>query len=548
MSTDWQSIAAAKRAERDAKLPQEWRLDASFLKDVNESSDVSVMHVPRTCGLLSEDDIALTENYDATALLDELASGQIKAIDVATAFCKRAAIAHQLTGCLTEMMFDQALERAKMLDEYMSKEGKALGPLHGLPISLKLTIVLGYDVKGVASTIGFVSFISRGLAKQNATIVDILLELGAVVFVKTNLPQTLMTADSENNIYGRVLNPHRLNLTAGGSSGGEGALIALRGSLLGVGTDIAGSVRIPALCDAIYGFKPTANRVPYTGQTSPARPGAFPIAPCCGPLATSVRDLGLFLKNAIGDDPWARDEAAVGGPWREVPPVPRGKTLRIGLFVEEKATYPVHPVALRALQTATKALEAAGHAVVPIPDDAVPSIAATLKLSWQYFTMDPKKTAVGHVAASGEPFIKSIATMRHPELADWAPGLDDVYGLNVQRRMTQKAWKDVIVREGLDAILMPTYQGSPPPHDMYGLPPYTVLANLLDYPAAALPFLKADKKLDEPYVRDVKYTPPYNKEAMEGGPCGVQVMGKPMKDEELMRIIEVVDAVLKKAS
>lgn len=66
------------------------------------------------------------------------------------------------------------------------------------------------------------------------------------------------TADSENNVFGRTLNPGNTKLTAGGSSGGEGALVAFRGSILGVGTDIAGSVRIPALCNGVYGFKPTA--------------------------------------------------------------------------------------------------------------------------------------------------------------------------------------------------------------------------------------------------------------------------------------------------
>lgn len=113
------------------------------------------------------------------------------------------------------------------------------------------------------------SFINRPAADFNSPLVDILLDNGAVLYVKTNIPQTLMTADSENNVFGRVLNPNKLTLTAGGSSGGEGALVGMRGSILGVGTDIGGSIRIPAFCCGTYGFKPSTDRVPFGGQTNP---------------------------------------------------------------------------------------------------------------------------------------------------------------------------------------------------------------------------------------------------------------------------------------
>ena len=116
-------------------------------------------------------------------------------------------------------------------DQIKSK-GKPLGPLHGLPISVKDS----FQVAGTEATIGFVSFLGEK-STSNSPIVDILLSLGAVPYVKTNIPMTLMTADSDNNIFGRALNPHNTMLNAGGSSGGEGALVAFRGSPIGVGTD-----------------------------------------------------------------------------------------------------------------------------------------------------------------------------------------------------------------------------------------------------------------------------------------------------------------------
>ena len=148
-----------------------------------------------------------------------------------------------------------------------------------------------FSYVGVASTIGFTSFLDNPLPTENAPLVKILLELGAILYCKTNIPQTMMTGDSHNFLFGRVLNPHKLKLGAGGSSGGEGALVAMRGSILGIGTDIGGSIRIPALCNGTYGFKPSSHRVPYGGQASPVRAGSPGFPPVAGPLANSFDDL-----------------------------------------------------------------------------------------------------------------------------------------------------------------------------------------------------------------------------------------------------------------
>jgi len=99
------------------------------------------MDVPRTCGILSEKELDITENYDATALVEKMAKGEFKSVEVVTAFCKRAAIAQQCVSCLTEIMFDEAIARAKECDDVLEKEGRVLGPLHGLPISLKVCVM-----------------------------------------------------------------------------------------------------------------------------------------------------------------------------------------------------------------------------------------------------------------------------------------------------------------------------------------------------------------------------------------------------------------------
>jgi amidase len=166
-------------------------------------------------------------------------------------------LSHQLTriqtNCLTEIFFDKAIQRARNLDrEKQLNPTGVLRPFHGLPVSLKDSFqVAGYD-----TSTGLACFVDEPAEEDSAT-AAMLIDLGAVLYCKTNVPQSIMTGDSDNNVFGRTLNPRNTKLTAGGSTGGEGALIALRGSVLGVGTDIGGSIRVPSLCNGLYGFRPS---------------------------------------------------------------------------------------------------------------------------------------------------------------------------------------------------------------------------------------------------------------------------------------------------
>ena len=206
---------------------------------------------------------------------------------------QRATISHQLTTSLTEPLFPSALARASHLDAHLSRTGAPLGPLHGLPISLKDS----FHITGIDSSIGIAS-LCNAPASKNATIVDILLAAGAVIHCTTNVPQTLMALDSVNNIFGRTLNPqNRQEWTAGGSSGGEGVLVKMRGSVFGIGTDVGGSVRIPAMCNGIYGFKPSLGRIPAEGQTSAQAEGSGKVGmeSVVGVIANDLGDIDLFM-------------------------------------------------------------------------------------------------------------------------------------------------------------------------------------------------------------------------------------------------------------
>ncbi|KAK6583698.1 hypothetical protein PZA11_003428 [Diplocarpon coronariae] len=542
----WQSLARAHREAAASRIPSDWRLPLEVTDPVSQASGQSVMAIPSTCGLLTPEQIDITENYSAVTLLKHLASGRFTSVTVTTAFCKRAAIAQQLVSCLTEIFFEEALERAKYCDDYLAREGKTLGPFHGIPISLKDS----FNIKGQKSTIGYTSFISNPPATSNSPLVTILLSLGCVLYVKTNVPQTMMTADSHNNIFGRVLNPRNTALTAGGSSGGEGALSALRGSILGVGTDIAGSIRIPAFCNGVVGFKPSTRRIPYSGQTSPGRAGNFGILESAGPICRDVADAELFMRSVLSYDCWKLDADVLPLPWRQIRVPAEGeeeRILRIGLLLEDPR-FPLHPPMQRVLQTVVSILEKAGHVVVSLSPLLPETLSAdALHTAMRVLSSDPNHTAIRNIKVSHEPLIPSIATTITPEMAEYAPTLDSVFEQNVRMKGIKDTVRDVWVKEDLDAVVMPVFQGMTPGHDKFGGPSYTVLANLLDYPACAIPFGKAEKEVDEGFVRDMTYVPPYDADAVEGVLGGFQVMGRNLKDEETLEVTRIVFELLKKA-
>ena len=135
---------------------------------------------------------------------------------------------------------------------------KFLPPLFGIPISIKDS----FDVEGLATTFGLMS--RANSTPVESPLVKCLKNSGMIPFVKTNVPQLLMTFETNNNLWGRSLNPWNRERTVGGSSGGEAALIAVRGSPLGIGSDVGGSLRIPAEYNGVFTLKPSSKRISTT--------------------------------------------------------------------------------------------------------------------------------------------------------------------------------------------------------------------------------------------------------------------------------------------
>ena len=143
---EWKTKAAAKRARQLDSIPKEWHLPESVLK----TKPKNTYEFLKTCGALTAQELQITETTDAQALLDMMASGEFPAVAVTKAFCKRAAIAQQLIGCCTEMFFQEAVDRARFLDQYLKDNGKPFGPLHGLPVSIKDV----FNISGQDTTVG----------------------------------------------------------------------------------------------------------------------------------------------------------------------------------------------------------------------------------------------------------------------------------------------------------------------------------------------------------------------------------------------------------
>ena len=482
---DWQTRVARKRESCLERIPKEWLLPSSILEGLQQpleakANNLMKADIPRKSKIMTEHEISITEDYAVAALLEALTTSKLTALEVTLAFAKRAAIAGQLLNCLTETYFEEAQERAKQLDAMKSK-GEITGPLHGLPISIKD----GFKVKGSDASIGFVSFLGR-TSEANSPLVDILLELGAIIYVKTNIPQTLMTADSHNNVFGRTLNPHNTMLTAGGSSGGEGALVAFRGSPLGIGTDVAGSIRIPALCDGTYGFKPTASRIPYGGQASPRPPGYNFFLACAGPLANDMDGLQVLVKAVIQATPARFDSTSLDVPWRSVRNPAKSK-LRIGLLPEDPV-HPLHPPVKRALSEVARLISIQGHEIVRL-QSAECHVADASEVAFRYLSLARWKTGSSPIEQGGEPLMPSVEMARNVMGRMPKHFIDDINGLeelpllaalNVKRAAIDEDWRKLWNKYQLDAVLAPAAQHTAVPHDQYELPPYTVFLNCLD--------------------------------------------------------------------
>lgn len=490
MSDAWRAVASRKQEERTSRIPSAWRLTDEA------TTRRSVLDVPRQCGLLTNQELNITEAHDATALVEQIARGLLKSEDVVRAFCKRAAIAHQVTNCLTEILFDDAIVRAQYLDSYLERTGQPIGPLHGIPISLKDT----FKIRGYDASVG-VAALCHKPADANSALVDLLVSLGAVLYCKTNIPQTMMALDSHNNVFGRTINPANKDLTAGGSSGGEGALIAMRGSILGIGTDVGGSIRVPAMANGLYGVKPSHGRVPYGGQEGGMKPGSskYGIESTAGPIATSIRDCELLLKAVANGSPEIFDADVIPQNWDQQTPLHKTGPLRIGIARTDGHVKPLPPIE-KLLSEVAQTLHSSPHNIELVEIDLSALLPRALKTFNGITSIDGANAWFDLLAETNEPLSPWLQgrLTRRPKKS-----IDDVRALQHQKLDLQAAFLAVWRESGghwltdaseahlgdrtLDALICPVAPHPVAPVDRWNTVNYTAAFNLLDVAAGVLP-------------------------------------------------------------
>ncbi len=405
-------------------------------------------------------------------------------------------------NCITELLPEKALARAKDLDDYYKKHKRPVGTLHGLPISVKEHV----GMKGLGLNGGFVSWWdSKG--EDDSNLLKILWNAGCVFYARTTQPQTLMHLETSSNLYGVTVNPFNRNLTPGGSSGGEGALIGLRGSCLGVGTDIGGSIRSPSANCGLYGLRPTSYRLPVDGWTATML-SQEQIVAVIGPLSTTLEGVKLFMKTAIAAKPWLVESSLIPFPWRDQESyLGRGqeKKLKVGVIWDDGIVKP-HPPIIRALKEIVDKLKTVQDVEIvnwkPYKHDEAWEIIASL-----YFC-DGANEEKKAIEASGEPWrpLSDFIIKENPYVKYHS--IEDVWYWTMRRekyrRAYTKVWNDTATGTGehgepegmVDVILCPVGPGAAPPIDHAKYWGYTSQWNLLDYPALVFPVSKVDSKLD----------------------------------------------------
>ncbi|KAI0361655.1 general amidase [Trametes cingulata] len=552
----WQQLVADKRRRQQEAIPKEWLIDPP------PPQVLDVRTFPDTCGLLSDREILITNTRDVDVLLEKLATAEWSAVEVTTAFYKRAIVAQQLVNCLTEIFVDRALARAAELDEHLKRTGKVVGPLHGLPISLKDQIC----IKGLETTMGYASWIGK-YADHDAVMTQILYECGAIPFVMTNVPQTLLWSETYNHVYGRTCNPANRTLTSGGSSGGEGALIAMKGSPLGIGSDLGGSVRYPSAFNGLYGLRTSYGRLPYSGCVNSLE-GQDSSPSSLGPISGSLNGIKTFMRAVISKETWLRDPLCVRKKWDEeaylLEEHGRGKKLCFGIMWDDGNVVPQPPVR-RALEMTKKALEAAGHTVIDWQALKHQELFYCLVSIWLAGAVADISATT---ASTGEPRITSMS----PEadaLVDtgvhYSPGISAYELWQVQKKRIALReeylahWRATAERTGtgrpVDAIICPVAPFPPPPHGKTIISTYTMVWSALNYTCCAFPVTSVDPVLDAKgppreflSATDKENYELYDPKTFENAPVGLQLVGGSLEEEAVIAMTEIVDAALKAAS
>lgn len=273
---------------------------------------------------------------------------EISSVEVVQAYLKRIEEVNPKLNAVVQLRADEALDEAHLADEALAR-GESKGLLHGIPMTIKDSL----DTAGLISTGGTLGR-KDFVPEKDATVVTRLKNEGAILLGKTNTPELTLAFETNNLIYGRTNNPYDLSRTSGGSSGGAAAIIASGGIPFDIGSDFAGSIRLPSHFCGLAGIKPTSGRVPRTGHIIPYASGAADAYQTIGPIARTVEDLTLLLAIIAGPD-W-QDPTIVPMPPANPDDVDLSK-LRVAFYTDNGTATPTAEI-VQTVKDVAKSLEA----------------------------------------------------------------------------------------------------------------------------------------------------------------------------------------------
>jgi amidase len=535
---EYETKRSALLQEFSDAVPAEFYLPQSII----DQAPKDVRNIPRESGLLTDRELDITEGYDASALAKEIAEKRYTAVEVAVAVCKRAIIAHQLINCLAEWFMEEAVETAKKLDQHLEATGQTVGPLHGIPVSVKEH----FPLAGHWSSLGILD--TRAKHEQDCQLFAILRKAGAVFYCKTNQPQAAMALEC-TSFHGRTLNPINTNLSPGGSSGGEAALMAMNGSVFAVGSDVGGSIRGPAAFCGLYGFKPTSYVVPQSRTLVPAVPSEMNIYASMGPISRSLRDMDLFMSVISAAKPYLEDPSLFPIPWAPLSAASSAEPIKIGFMMHDGVITPQPPV--------TRALEWARTRLANVSGVEV-------KTFEPYKTAEGMKNLLGAYFPGGVKDIKDgIANSGEPLLAltEWAfrggeespvTTVSGIHGQRQERDAFRLAFAQHWQSQDVDFVVCPAFVGPACTHETGFYWNYTAFWNYLDYPGVVLPTdVKAGAKGAEPYSEspllgeESKHVKKLWEDGdFEGAPVNIQIVARRYHDNALFHMLERVKDAL----
>jgi Asp-tRNA(Asn)/Glu-tRNA(Gln) amidotransferase A subunit family amidase len=413
---------------------------------------------------------------------------------------------------------DRARDQAMLAESALSSSAKteSIGPLHGVPISIKSSI----DVAELLCECG--SVLRKGnVPSEDAPLVKRLRAAGAIILGNTNVPEFLMAYETDNLLYGRTNNPWDPSRTPGGSSGGEAAAIAAGCSAGGVGSDGGGSIRIPAHYTGICGLKPTPGRIPSTGHF-PGSAGPFAQLGVVGPMARTIRDVQKLFEVMAGPDPGDPASAPVHlRRWseREI------RKLGVAYFVDDGVT-PVTPETAAAVRTAAEALRAQGFHVTEWRPH---NLDRAWQLWWNLFGR------AGQMAFA--PTIEGREAELSPILRAFCAEVAEAPPLTAQELLNTLLARDVLrgnllaKMEEFSILLCPVCAV---PAFRHGEREWTVQGRKVEY-LKAMSYSQWFNLLGNPAaVVPVGRSP-------EGLPIGVQIVGRPWEEEALLAVAAKIE-------